>query len=73
MGALGRNVRAHASVGDLLSHIDHFATLLEHKLNAKWSLAAGYRYMFVDYRKTPGAVYNVVTSGAVLGATWNLK
>lgn len=50
-----------------------FATLLGYKLSPKWTLVAGYRYLFVDYRPSNRSVYNVVTSGAVLGATWNIK
>lgn len=49
-----------------------FATLLGYKISPRWTLLAGYRYLFVDYRNL-GAVYNVVTSGAVLGATFKLK
>jgi hypothetical protein len=50
-----------------------FATLLGYKLSPKWTLLAGYRYLFVDYRNGPRGVFNLVTSGAVIGATWNLK
>lgn len=50
-----------------------FATLLGYKLSPKWTLVAGYRYLFVDYRPSIRSVYNVVTSGAVLGVTWNIK
>lgn len=59
---------------DASAKLDYqFATLLEHKLSAKWSLGVGYRYLFIDYRKSPGFVYNMVTPGVVLGATWKLK
>jgi hypothetical protein len=50
-----------------------FATVLEYKISPRWSLAAGYRYLFIDYRPSPGSVTNVVTSGALLGATWTLR
>jgi hypothetical protein len=50
-----------------------FATLLGFKISPKWTLQAGYRYLFVDYRNGVRGVYNMVTSGAVLGATWNIK
>lgn len=50
-----------------------FATLLGYKLSPKWTLQAGYRYLFVDYRNGPSGLYNVVTSGAVLGVTYNFK
>lgn len=59
---------------DAAAKLDYqFATVLERKLSRKWTLAAGYRYLFVDYRKSPDAVYNMVTPGVVLGATLNLK
>jgi opacity protein-like surface antigen len=65
-----------ADVGgwDATAKLDYqFATFLEYKVSPNWSIGAGYRYLFVDYRPNPGAVFNMVTSGAVLGATWNLK
>jgi hypothetical protein len=50
-----------------------FATLLEYKLSSKWMLAAGYRYLFVDYRNGTGGLFNVVISGALIGVTFNIK
>ncbi len=50
-----------------------FATLLGYKVCPKWTLLAGYRYLFVDYRPGNFSVFNVVTSGAVLGVTIDLK
>lgn len=50
-----------------------FAALLGYKLSPKWSLVAGYRYLFVDYRGANSSIYNVVTSGALLGATYHIK
>jgi len=50
-----------------------FAGLLSYKLSSKWTLLAGYRYLFVDYRPGKSAVYSMVTSGAFLGATYHLK
>jgi hypothetical protein len=50
-----------------------FATLLGYKVSPKWTLGAGYRYLFVDYRPTNLSVFNVVTSGALLGLTYNFK
>ncbi len=49
-----------------------FGGLVSLKLSPKWTLAAGYRYLFVDYG-TRTALYNMVTSGAVLGATYRFK
>jgi hypothetical protein len=50
-----------------------FATLLGYKLCPKWTLVAGYRYLFVDYRPTNLSVYNTITSGALLGITYTFK
>jgi hypothetical protein len=49
-----------------------FAGVLNFKLSPKWTLGAGYRYLYVDYGTTT-AVYNMVTSGAVLGVTYRFK
>jgi hypothetical protein len=49
-----------------------FAGLLSYRLGQKWTLSAGYRYLFVDYG-TRTALYNMVTSGAVLGASYRFK
>jgi len=52
-----------------------FAGALGYELNKKWTLSAGYRYMAVNYRaNTPlGFVNDTVTSGILVGATWNIK
>jgi hypothetical protein len=50
-----------------------FATVLGFKVSPKWTLGVGYRYLFVDYRPTNLSVFNVVTSGALLGVTYNFK
>ena len=50
-----------------------FAALLGYKLCPKWTLQAGYRYLFVDYRPSNLSVYNVVTSGALIGVTYTFK
>jgi hypothetical protein len=49
-----------------------FAALLGYKMCPKWTLQAGYRYLFIDYRKNNG-VYNTVTSGPLLGVTYTFK
>jgi hypothetical protein len=50
-----------------------FAALLGYKICPLATLELGYRYLFVDYRNGPAAVYNVVMSGALIGATFNIK
>jgi hypothetical protein len=55
------------------SQLDYqVAGLLGYKIKPKWTLQAGYRYMGVDYRSS-GFLFNVITSGAIVGATINLK
>jgi hypothetical protein len=39
-----------------------FAGLLNFKVRNKWTMSAGYRYLFVDYRSR-SAIYNIVTDG----------
>lgn len=59
---------------DASAKLDYqFITALGFKVSPKWTLQAGYRYLFIDYRPGPQAVMNTVTSGAVFGATWTLK
>jgi hypothetical protein len=50
-----------------------FASLLGLKVSKRWTLQAGYRYLFIDYRPGPASVLNTITSGAVFGATWQIK
>ena len=50
-----------------------FAAVLGYKIHPKWTLAAGYRYLFVDYHGGNAFIYSVVTSGAVIGATYQFK
>ena len=49
-----------------------FGAVLGYKLCSKWTLQAGYRYLFVDYRRN-GGVFNMITSGAILGATYTFR
>jgi hypothetical protein len=48
---------------------------LGYQLSRKWTLSAGYRYMAVNYRPNThvGFVNDTVTSGILVGATWNIK
>jgi hypothetical protein len=49
-----------------------FAPMLGFTLNPKWTLGAGYRYLFIDYRNGAGIV-NLITSGAIAGLTYSFK
>jgi hypothetical protein len=56
-----------------MAQLDYqFGVLLTHKISSRWKLSGGYRYMLIDYRKGSG-IFNVVTSGVILGATYTLK
>lgn len=50
-----------------------FAALLGYKVGSKWTLGAGYRYLFVDYRPGSASIVNLVTSGAIIGATYHFR
>jgi hypothetical protein len=49
-----------------------FGGLLGYNIRPKWTLLAGYRYLFVDYR-SGGGVYNMVTPGALVGLTYRVR
>ena len=48
------------------------AGLLGYRFKPKWTLQAGYRYLFVDYR-SGGSIVDLYTSGAIVGVAINLK
>jgi hypothetical protein len=50
-----------------------FAALLGYEIHPKWTLSAGYRYLFVNYHGGNAFLYDVVTSGALIGATYRFK
>jgi hypothetical protein len=47
------------------------AGVLNFKVSPKWTISPGYRYLFVDYRNGR-AIYNLATSGAVIGVTYTI-
>jgi len=51
------------------------AGLLSYQVKPKIVLQAGWRYLYVNYRPNSGAsfVYDMTTSGIILGATFNIK
>jgi outer membrane receptor protein involved in Fe transport len=49
------------------------AGLLGYKLNPRFTLQGGYRYLFVDYRGDNNSVLNLVMSGVLFGVTIDLK
>lgn len=55
------------------SQLDYqFGGVLGYKIKPQWTLQAGYRYLFVDYRNG-GSTIEMVTSGALMGITFNIK
>ena len=59
---------------DATAKLDYqFAAILGYKLRPKWTLEAGYRYLFIDYRGNNSSVTNLVTSGALVGLTYRLR
>jgi hypothetical protein len=55
------------------SKLDYqFGGLVGYSFSPKWTLLGGYRYLFVDYRRGAG-VYNMVTSGALVGLSYRFK
>ena len=74
---LGRkaSVTALGDVGgwNATAKLDYqFAGLLNFNVHPKWTVSAGYRYLFVDYRNG-GGIYNMVTDGAIIGVTYHIK
>jgi hypothetical protein len=71
---VGINLLGDVGGWDATANLDYqFAALLGYKLLRKWTLQAGYRYLFVDYRGARSSVFNVVESGAVAGMTYHFK
>jgi hypothetical protein len=55
------------------SQLDYqFGGVLGYTIKPRWTLQAGYRYLFVDYRNG-GSSIEMVTSGALTGITFNIK
>ena len=49
------------------------AGLLGFRVTKKWTVQAGYRYLYVDYRPQSTFVYDVRQSGVLFGSIWTLK
>ena len=55
------------------SQLDYqFGGVLGYNIKPKWTLQAGYRYLFVDYRNG-GSTIAMVTSGPLIGITFDIK
>lgn len=49
-----------------------FAGLVNFRIHPHWTLSAGYRYLYVDYANRT-TLYDLTTSGGVIGATYHFK
>jgi hypothetical protein len=49
-----------------------FGGLIGYEIKPRSTLYAGYRYLGLDYR-SGGFIFDVITSGALAGAAFNLK
>jgi len=68
------NILGDVGGWDTGSHLEYqVAGVLGYKIKPKWTLQAGYRYLYVDYRNGRGVVFNVTTSGVVVGFTRTFK
>jgi len=55
------------------SQLDYqFGGILGYKIKPNWTMQAGYRYLFVNYRNG-GTTIQMVTSGALIGINFTLK
>jgi len=50
-----------------------WAGMAGYRVNAAWTLQAGYRYLYVDKHSSRGVVFNATSAGVVFGITLNLK
>jgi hypothetical protein len=46
---------------------------LGYNLSSKFTLGAGYRYLYVDYRPATDAIYKQAMSGALIGVNYHVK
>jgi len=54
------------------SEMDYQAAgLLGYQIKPSWTLQAGYRYLYVNYRS--GIIFDAATSGVMFGVSLNLK
>jgi outer membrane receptor protein involved in Fe transport len=44
-----------------------------YNLSSKFTLTAGYRYLYVDYRPTGGSIYKQIMNGALIGVNYHFK
>jgi opacity protein-like surface antigen len=50
-----------------------WAGMLGYKVKPKWTLEAGYRYLYIDKPSSRGVIFNATTAGVIFGITFNLK
>jgi hypothetical protein len=68
------NVLGDVGGWDATSKLDYQVVgLVGYRLSSRWTLHAGWRYLFVDYRPGSASVLNLTLSGVVIGATYHFK
>jgi hypothetical protein len=68
------NILGDVGGWDTGSHLEYqVAGVLGYKIKPKWTLQAGYRYLYVDYRTSRGGVFNAATAGVLFGLTRTFK
>lgn len=50
-----------------------WAGTIGYRVNARWAMHAGYRYLYVDKNADRGVVFKATTAGVVVGITLDLK
>jgi hypothetical protein len=68
------NILGDVGGWDTGSHLEYqVAGVLGYKIKPKWTLQAGYRYLFIDYPTSRGGVFKCATSGVLFGLTRTFK
>ena len=68
------NVLGDVGGFDTGSHLEYqWAGTLGYRVKARWTLHAGYRYLFIDKKADRGVVFNSTMAGVMFGVTMDLK
>jgi hypothetical protein len=68
------NVLGDVGGWDATSKLDYqIAGVVGYNLSSRWTLQAGWRYLFVDYRPGSNSILNTTTAGVLIGATYHLR
>jgi hypothetical protein len=68
------NVLGDVGGWNATSKLDYqIAGVVGYNLSSRWTLQAGWRYLFVDYRPGSNSILNTTTAGVLIGATYHLR